>query len=373
MALTGDQAKAIADLTGNLQLIACAGSGKTEVVARRIAKFLTPAQRGGGSLSPSNIIAFTFTEKAAAELKQRVLERCSESIPQAVGLAEMYIGTIHGFCLELLKTEVPEFLKYDVLDEVQQTLLVDRNSSKSGLTRCSTLTGQPLKRFIDTPLYVQALSVLRESKLHEGKLQSNSVYKALPDYRALLGEKGYLDYSSIMDEAVHAIATHTPLRNRLKDRIKIVIVDEYQDINPIQENLIEVLRDLGASITVVGDDDQTIYQWRGGDVKNIMYFAERYNAKTIKIEENFRSTPGITDVARLIIEKNANRLTKVMKSAEMQAYESGDIVAVQLSDPEAEADYIADVCKALRGTPIKDGARSERSPGRIWQSSYGQT
>ena len=102
MQLTSKQADAINHAEGNLQLIACAGSGKTEVVAQHIIKLLVPLAEGGMGLRPANVIAFTFTEKAAAELKQRVLERCRERLPGLVGLAEMYIGTIHGFSLYLL-------------------------------------------------------------------------------------------------------------------------------------------------------------------------------------------------------------------------------------------------------------------------------
>src|SRR6185312_15388171 len=113
-----------------------------------------------------NIIAFTFTEKAAAELKKRALEKCRERLPELTGLSEMYVGTIHGFCLDILKSEVPTFLKYDVLNEIQQVLLIDRNSKKSGLTETEWLDGKKLRRFIDTGLYSEAMSILRESKLN---------------------------------------------------------------------------------------------------------------------------------------------------------------------------------------------------------------
>ena len=130
----------------------------------------------------------------------------------------------------------------------------------------------------------------------------------------------------------------------------MVIVDEYQDVNPIQENLVRELYSLGASIRVVGDDDQTIFQFRGTDVSNILTFTDRYpDCETIRLEDNFRSSVGIADVARLVIEKNPSRLPKTMRSAELQVYESGDIVALQLGSPDAEAAYIADTCLALRG------------------------
>ena len=125
---TDSQLAAISHVDGNLQLIACAGSGKTEVVAQRVVSLLKPQDQGGGGCIPANIVAFTFTEKAASELKERIHSRCEENFGPVSGLAEMYVGTIHGFCLELLKSEVPAFMKYEVLNEVQQVLFVDRNS-----------------------------------------------------------------------------------------------------------------------------------------------------------------------------------------------------------------------------------------------------
>src|SRR6185295_14422291 len=105
MELTESQARAVRHDGGNLQLIACAGSGKTEVVARRVVHLLTPGRTD--SMAPANIVAFTFTEKAAAELKERVVTRAREALGEVTGLAEIFVGTIHAFCLELLKTESP--------------------------------------------------------------------------------------------------------------------------------------------------------------------------------------------------------------------------------------------------------------------------
>src|SRR2546425_107255 len=143
MKFTKSQLEAIRHGDTNLQLIACAGSGKTEVVAQRVANLLK------AGLKPGNIIAFTFTDKAAAELKDRIVTRCREAMGDVYGLAEMYVGTIHGFCLDLLMTEVHEALKFNVLNEVQQTLFIDRHSKASGLTTCTDLSGALLKRYRD--------------------------------------------------------------------------------------------------------------------------------------------------------------------------------------------------------------------------------
>jgi DNA helicase II / ATP-dependent DNA helicase PcrA len=272
MQLTTEQRAAIDHAKGNLQLIACAGSGKTEVVAQHITKLLVPVGDGGMGLKPANIIAFTFTEKAAAELKQRVIDRCQEKLPGLTGMAEMYIGTIHGFGLDLLRTEVPKFLKYDILNEVQQVLLVDRNSAKSGLTASTTLQGVKLKRYIDTRLYIEAMSLLRECEVDWASIASTSIMSGLKAYTALLQQKSNFDYSAILQCAVKALNEEQKLRTRFSERLKVVIVDEYQDVNPIQERLIRDLHKLGATVKVVGDDDQTIYQWRGSDVGNILSF-----------------------------------------------------------------------------------------------------
>lgn len=356
MPLTKNQLAAISHAKGNLQLIACAGSGKTEVVARHITNLFSPKKLGGAGLRPANVVAFTFTEKAAAELKDRVWQRCQEKHPNLNGMAEMYIGTIHGFCLEFLHSEVPKFLKYDVLNEIQQTLLVDRSSVKSGLSQTATLNGVQLRRYVDTRVYLDTLDILRESGCDPQVLKGNTAVKGLQLYEALLHDKGYLDYSSIITEAVRGLSTDSGIRKRLAARISVVITDEYQDVNPAQEALLREFSSLGAAVRVVGDDDQTIYQWRGSDVTNILTFPNRYTGvKTINLEENFRSSEAITDAARLVIRKNTDRLAKEMESAKLQDYETGDVVARQFANPTEEAEYIADVCAQLRGALINAG------------------
>jgi len=362
MKFTNEQKKAIGHTKGHLQLIACAGSGKTEVVARRIANLLRTGK--SKAVLPGNIIAFTFTEKAAAELKERIYDRCREELGEVVGLAEMYVGTIHGWCLELLKDEVPKFLKFEVLNDVQQALFIDRNSRKAGLTTSTDLNGKALTRFTDTTHYSGALAVLREAALVPKALAGCSVMNGMADYRALLEAKSYFDYSAILDEALEALLNDQPLRKRLAQRVKHVIVDEYQDVNPVQEEMIRALHDLGADICVVGDDDQVLYQWRGSDVNNILEFAKRYKPVHQRfLEQNFRSSEGIVLTARDFIAQNTERLPKAMKPTDAQTYEAGDIVALTFNDPDEEARYIAATCKALHGVAIRDG---EDQRGIAW-------
>ncbi|MFH1047235.1 MAG: ATP-dependent DNA helicase [Patescibacteria group bacterium] len=354
MNLTTNQKDAINHIDGHLQLIACAGSGKTEVVARRIAKLLTPGTPS--TCLPRNIIAFTFTERAAAELKERVIARCDAMRGHIHGLAEMYIGTIHAFSLDFLKSEAPEYLKFEVLNEVQQLLFVDRFCKESGLTSSRDLKGAPLARYKDTNYYVRALSILREDSVNSSILTTCSVGQGLEKYRNLLEHKRYFDYSSILEIAVDQIQHNKELRKKLRKRIRHVIIDEYQDVNPIQEKLVAAFRDLGADVCVVGDDDQTVYQWRGGDVSNILTFEDRYpDTKQIRLEENFRSSEGVVASARDFIGKNDHeRLKKEMKPASAQKYEPGDLVVLQFDDPFTEAEHIVDSIKSLRGVAVSD-------------------
>jgi len=356
MKFTKRQLEAIAHQHSNLQIIACAGSGKTEVVARRIASLLKNGVKTG--LSPRNVVAFTFTDKAAAELKDRILARCQEELGKVPGVAEMFVGTIHSFCLDLLMTEVSKYLKYDVLNEVQQSLFVDRHSRKSGLTTSTDLAGKPLSRYKDTPHYISALSILREDETGPRELSGCSVAEGMKRYIELLDEMSYFDYSAIMSDAVEVLRKDRTIRERISARIKHVIVDEYQDVNPVQEAIVRCLHDLGATVCVVGDDDQTVYQWRGSDVENILTFSKRYpNVAQIRLEDNFRSSPGIVETARAFIEKNESRLPKQMQPTTAQKFESGDIVAASFDNPDSEAEYIAQTMQGLRGISIREEAK----------------
>ena len=354
MNLTKSQRQAVKYSGRNLQLIACAGSGKTEVVAQRVAHLLT--KPGKERLEPRNIVAFTFTNKAATELKERIVRRTREAAGDDItGMAEMYVGTIHGFCQDLLQNDVPEYLKYEVLEPVRQSLYVNRKSAKTGFTTSTRLNGGRLRRWINTNLYISALNVLREDDVDSRKLTDCSVAAGLERYRAQLAEDSYFDFSSMLELAVEELTSNEELRSRISRRLKYVVVDEYQDVNPIQERLVRLLYELGAGVCVVGDDDQTIYQWRGSSVENILKFEGRYSEVTqIKLEENFRSSEGVIETARDFVDKVSPRLPKAMKFAQSQLYEPGDIVALAFDSPEEEAEYVAETIKSLHGVAFED-------------------
>jgi DNA helicase-2/ATP-dependent DNA helicase PcrA len=355
MTYTKNQQRAFKTIDSNLQIIACAGSGKTQVISRRVVEILRARKKRG--IGPGNIVAFTFTEKAAAELKDRIHRLCLEVLGDDTGLAEMFVGTIHAYCLNLLQQPpVYRYLKYSVLTEVQQRLLIDRNSSKSGLTSVPLLAGDCLRRWKDSALYQQVLGVLAEGDV-DLKQVPKAVLEAAEYYLKLCDEHRYLDYTTIMGAAVSELKSNKKLQQRLKSNLKYLVVDEYQDVNPLQEELIRLLQGPGANLCVVGDDDQTIYQWRGSEVDNMIHFRERYpSVKSVRLDENFRSSRGIVMAARQVIERNGGRLPKKMDSTDAQKYERGDLLALQFPDVSSESQWMAAEIRSLIGTPYKDRA-----------------
>lgn len=362
---TEAQREAIDCLDEPLQIIACAGSGKTQVISQRIAAIL--AQPG---VEPRNVIAFTFTEKAAAELKDRVLDIIAAERGEVVGVAEMYIGTMHGYCLDLLQRLVPDTFKFSVLTDITARLLVDRNSRKSGLTTCPTsLPKVPvLRRYLDSKLYLQATSVLREDSVDETQVPDR-VLDAFRSYMELLYGKASFDFTELINLAVQFLEGDSDqdvdvraIRDHVRDDIRYVVVDEYQDINALQERLIAGLTQFDANLCVVGDDDQTIYQWRGSQVSNIVTFRDRYtDVRQVTLADNFRSSKGVIELARSVAERipEGERLAKAMVSAENQEWQRGDLLALTFDDADAEASWICDRIEGLRGVPFHDTPGAE--------------
>ena len=367
MKYTPSQLRAIQTIDRNLQIIACAGSGKTQVISRRIVEILAAHERDG--LQPANIVAFTFTNRAAAELKGRIQRLCVDELKRDTGLAEMFVGTIHAYCLNLLQQPpVYKYLRYSVLNDVQQRLQIDRNSAKSGLTRVPLLRGGALRRHLDSRLYQQVLSVLGEGTVDLNEVPQG-VLEAVGSYRELCEAKKMLDYTSIISTTVSELENNSALRQKVATQLRYLVVDEYQDVNPLQEQLISQLHELGANICVVGDDDQTVYQWRGSEVENIVHFAERYDAViTEKLNENFRSSEGIVSAARQVIEHNSGRLEKKMETANPQPYERGDVLALEFGGVEEEAAWIAAKIRALLGVGYSDKPKAPER-GLTWSDT----
>jgi DNA helicase-2/ATP-dependent DNA helicase PcrA len=357
MELTHRQREAVEINDQNLRIIACAGSGKTSTIAEKVSYLLDP--KNGLKVEPKNIIAFTYTEKAAAELKHKVLKlvKENEELRNIKGMADMYIGTIHGWCLKALQENEYMYQKFSVLNDIKLRLFVDKNYKKIGMTDITKISDPTvaMKIFVDTGRFIQLMNIIRESE-PAGPLP-NHILTAKEKYEATLKSNSYFDFTMIMTETVYKLREKGELYNKIKTDLKYLIVDEYQDINPIQEQLIETLYEVSRPIlTVVGDDDQNIYQWRGSNNQFIKQFTGKYSpAYEVKLELNFRSSKGITSLAESVIRRN-DRLPKVMDSAQRQFFvKDEDVLFNEFDGIDEENEFIATMIDRLYGTAFRNG------------------
>lgn len=300
--LTVGQKQAIGEIERNLQIIACAGSGKTEVIARRIAHILEAKP----DLPASAIVAFTFTNKAADSLRERINRTVSPS--RRSEMSQMYIGTIHGYCRQLLERHAPGFADIKVLDTVKQHHFIRRYHKVCGMDVLGLEVNPP-----HVDLFVQCIEKMLDNYDNRDTWPQEQ-QDALEQYIDCLHRHGYVDFSLLIFEALRQI-TGSPACAQAVAGVRYLVVDEYQDVDDMQEKLIGCFAAAGVNLCVVGDDDQTIYQFRGSNAGNMISFANRYsNVRQIRLETNFRCAKGIVDLANTVICNNTRRLPKEVKA-----------------------------------------------------------
>lgn len=338
MHLTSEQNSAIAEIDNNLQIIACAGSGKTEVITRRIANILA----NKGDVRPENIVAFTFTEKAAENMRNRIISVVGEK--DQSDLSKMYLGTIHAFCRKLLFENTDIYRDFEILDTVKEHLFIARYHDECGMDMLG------LNSEYDTALFVSCIEKLIDDYENNDNWseQNREVFNA---YKQCLINHKFINFSMLIHETLEQIGINKEINSYLS-QVKYLVVDEYQDIDDLQEKLIRKISEYGANICVVGDDDQTIYQFRGSNANNMIGFASRYcNVSQVKMETNFRCAKAIVDVADTVIKKNSNRLPKQMVSGLDKA--NGNVFVIEGDGRDDEYKQIAQQIKKLynEGTP----------------------
>ncbi|MEZ5519876.1 MAG: ATP-dependent DNA helicase [Dokdonella sp.] len=370
---TQAQQSAIDHTGGNLLIVACAGSGKTETISRRIARFVSDGAR------KDSIVAFTFTEHAAAELKARIRRHLEDFVPMEPSLGDMYVGTIHSFCLRLLKELSPEFRNWEVMDEVRQAALISTNftrwdDSGRGLgldrLRSETRTGtywETVRRFTTT------LSVMHQKGIRPEDLSDDRLSDSVRRYQILAYDRPnyFVDFNRIIDQLIDRLRDDPAVLATVRSKFSNLVVDEYQDVDDRQEELIQLLTDCGraVSVTAVGDDDQALYGFRGASVRNILTFQRRYpHVCRVDMGENFRCTHAIVEIADQAIQNVSQRLKKEM-SARCRDHSTGlvierlasdgDIQLATAPDEESEAEWVAKRILELRGIEFeeKDGSR----------------
>lgn len=341
--LSEEQKEAVRTIDKDLEIIACAGAGKTGVVTRRIINIL----KCNDDVLPENIVAFTFTEKAAEELKSRIYKYGEAVLGNTKGFANMYVGTIHGFCLKMLQEYVIQFQKFTVLDEIKTKLFIEKNYNFCGMQDLD------LKIYVETNLFLSVISTLNENWFERDKWDVKT-RTAMEKYKNTFYEKKYFDYSLIMQEMLNQLETNKEFADIIISKVKYLTVDEYQDTNPIQEHLIHFLKKGGCNLCIVGDDDQTIYQFRGSDPENILTFKERYNIERyIVLDKDYRSSEAIIDIAKRVIINNSKRLSKKMTSGDLIKYDEGDTIYREFEENEDEYEFMAQRIKELHKAGVQ--------------------
>jgi len=355
-----NQKRAIETCNTNIRIIACAGSGKTSTMAAKVAYLLDYQNKL--NLIPQNIIAFTYTNRAAAELQNKILSQVGD----IRGMADMFIGTIHSWCLSALKDNVYEYQNFEVLDEIKLKLYVDKYYDSIGMTEITKLNDPniTLQRYVDSGIFTQIMDIIRESE-PTNKLPTN-ILKAKSMYEKVLIEKHHFDFSMCMDKALECLDKNQNLRDKIKINLKYLIVDEYQDINPIQEKIIRKLQEISSCyLIVVGDDDQNIFQWRGSNNEYIINFDKRFDkniVKSIPLDMNYRSSEGITKLAEKFISTNQNRIkAKQMFSNKTQTFERGkDILFNVYGGVEEENRSIVSYINNIQGVAFEEPGEPPR-------------
>lgn len=338
--LTNNQYNAVIDDSHHILCLACAGSGKSRTLAYKIAYLISQGR------SPESIIAFTFTEKAAESIKRRVAEALHKFGLSENNIGAMFIGTLDSFCQKLLGDINARYRQYDILDQNRLVLYVMSRLKKLGLT---TGTGY----FARIKELTEAWQTLNNENISLDSVEKYDIdlYEKLKKLSDYLDADGYMDFSFAINLAVRELKKITHKEDSYVEKFKYLFVDEYQDINPIQEEFIKTLSEYLDMLFVVGDDDQSIYGWRGANVQNILTFKDRYDDVSVhRLLVNFRSTKAIVETANNFIQSTIP-VERLSKSITYHADGNiQDLRKLWFNNREDEAKWVADRIKSLIGT-----------------------
>ena len=299
--LNEQQKEAVSYLNGPLLIVAGAGSGKTKVLTSRIAHIIKQKKA-----FPNQIIAVTFTNKAAKEMQNRVSKILKK---EAIGLS--WLGTFHSISAKLLRKHAPAVglqSNYSIIDQDDQVRLV-KNICKAENIDIKKISPKYILSIIDNwknkGWYPEDVILKKKDVLEKGFLK---IYKI---YQSKLMDLNACDFGDLILHCVKIFEKNSDIRKLYSKNFKYILVDEYQDTNLIQSKWLNYLAEYNENICCVGDDDQSIYSWRGAEIKNFLKFDKIYeNTKIIRLEKNYRSTQNILSVASKLIENNQNRVGK---------------------------------------------------------------
>ena len=335
------QREAVSHTDGPLLILAGAGSGKTRVITYRIAHLIA-----AGLARPGEILAVTFTNKAAEEMRHRVEDLVGGDCRQ------VWLSTFHSLSARILRRDASalglerDFVIYDSSDQmavVKQALKALGIDDKLVPPRAALARISQAKNRMETPDQMRSTG---------WSLRDQQIAKIFEAYRKSLKDAGALDFDDLLLETVRLLDTNERVRTSYASRFKYVLVDEYQDTNRPQYIMVKRLAEVHHNLCVVGDPDQSIYKWRGADLRNILDFERDFpNAHVVTLEQNYRSTQVILDAASAVIRRNRNRKDKTLWTDQR----GGEPIRyVRAGDEIEEADFIT---RAIREGQRRDASK----------------
>lgn len=325
------QREAVEKTEGPVLILAGAGSGKTRVLTTRIGHLIEDK-----GVQPANILAITFTNKAANEMRERVEETLESDA------SDMWISTFHSCCVRILRKDINRigynrsFVIYDSADQVTlvKDCLKELNLNDKVFEPkmiISTISGAKDKLYDPKQFKAMHMNDNRMSKIAD-------VYAL---YQDRLKRNSALDFDDLIFKTVELLKSDKEVLDYYRNRFKYIMVDEYQDTSKAQYELIKILAKEHQNICVVGDDDQSIYGWRGADIRNILEFEKDYDdVHVVKLEQNYRSTQIILDAANTVISNNIERKRKRLWSEK----KDGELIKIQVAQDEIEeSDFVSDM------------------------------
>jgi DNA helicase-2/ATP-dependent DNA helicase PcrA len=357
--LNPQQREAVETTEGPVLILAGAGSGKTRVITYRIAYLIDHM-----GVMPESILAMTFTNKAAAEMGERV-----EKLVGGLSVAKPVISTFHSFCVRVLRRDIEALQipsatpgqppightkKFVIYDESDQQSVV-----KSVMKRLGIDDKQLTPRTVLSRISWAKNHMLdpQELYLQSADPKTEKIAHLFEEYRKELRKANALDFDDLLLEATRLLKTSAPVRDYYNRRFQYLLIDEYQDTNRPQYELMRMLAGPRHNVCAVGDEDQSIYSWRGADIRNILEFEQDFpEAKIIRLEQNYRSTHNILQAASSVVANNLRRKGKNLWTSRQGGTKLGYYEA---PDGENEALFAADhIAKYLR-----EAGRAENSPG----------
>ena len=323
--LNPPQREAVLTTEGPLLVLAGAGSGKTRVLTYRIANLIE-----GHGVAPWRILALTFTNKAASEMRER-----TEKLT-GLDAKDMWVTTFHSFCAKILRFDIGRLERYTrdftIYDDADQNTLIGEIIKKLGLDEKKVPKG-----FIRSLISeAKNSSENPEHYISEVSDTSGKTIEIYREYQKRLEAANALDFDDLLVKTVELFTKVPEVLEKYRRQFRYVLVDEYQDTNTVQYRIVKLLCEESRNICVVGDDDQSIYGWRGADIRNILDFEKDFpGAKVVRLEQNYRSTKPILDKANLVIRNNSGRKEKTLWTART----SGEPVELLIADSERDEAY----------------------------------